>query len=352
MRLITCLLVCALSALSLPALAAQTSGLYQVRTAVPGQQPEERTAALNRALDTLIVRLTGDPAILQSAAVAELHKDPQQLISQFGVEGSVLVVDFDPLTTESRLRQAGLPLWGANRPLLLVWWLNEVDGSSSLVGDGSEQALPVQAAAQNRGLPVSLPLADLQEQLAATPENLAAARADALLPVSQRYAADALLGVTTSAVEGKWQAQWRLWLEDGSEQGAAEAVDPAALADEVMLAVSLRLAPRFIIAPGAAQPLTLVVQGTDLARYAELERLLKPFAARLLQAQGANLTYQLNASPEQLRAQLALGQLREVSAIPAQPVAPLSPLSTDPQQVPGAPLVPVVPRPDVLTFSW
>lgn len=352
MRLITCLLVCALSALSLPALSAQTTGLYQVRTAVNSQQPEERALALNRALDTLIVRLTGDPAVLQSAAVAELHKDPQQLISQFGVEGNVLVVDFDPLTTESHLRQAGLPLWGSNRPLLLVWWLNEVDGSTALIGDGYEQALPVQAAAQNRGLPVSLPLADLEEQLAATPENLAAASADALLPVSQRYAADALLGVTVTGSEGKWQAQWRLWLDDSSEQGTAEAADSAALADAVMLAVSLRLAPRFVVAPGAAQRLTLVVQGADLQRFAELERLLKPFAARLVQAQGGNLTYQLNASPEQLRAQLALGQLREITAVQAQPVAPLSPLSADPQQAPGVPVTPVAPGPDVLTFSW
>ena len=354
MRLITRLFVLALSAISLPALAAPTSGLYQVRTAVSSQQPEDRVAGLNRALDILVVRLTGDSAALQAPGLAELRKDPQQLVSQYGVEGSTLVVDFDPLTTESRLRDAGLALWGANRPLLLVWWLNEQDGSSTLVGDSQEQAAPVQAAAQNRGLPIRLPLADLQEQLVATSESLSAAQPDALLPASQRYAADALLGVVAQPAGDQWQAQWRLWLGDSREQGTLEAADQAALADAVMLAVSQRLAPRFIAAPGAAQSITLVVQGVDLPRMAELDRLLKPFNARLHKAEGNSLTYQVNASPEQLRAQLALGQLREVTAVAAEPVPPLSPLTTAVEQAGAQAVAPaaVAPAANVLTFSW
>ena len=354
MRLITRLFVFALSVISLPAFAVPTTGLYQVRTALPSQQPEERAAALGQALDILVVRLTGDTAALQSEAVAELRKDPQQLISQYGVEGSSLVVDFDPLTTESRLREAGIPLWGANRPLLLVWWLDEVDGSTTLVGDSQELAAPVQAAAQNRGLPIRLPLADLDEQLAATTENLGAAQPDGLQVVSQRYAADALLGVIAQSSGDKWQGQWRLWLGDSREQGTAEGADQAALADAVMLAVSQRLAPRFVAAPGAAQSITLVVQGVDLARMAELDRLLTPFAARLRKAQGNTLTYLVNASPEQLRAQLALGQLREVTAVATEPLPTLSPLSTTVDQAAVEPVAPApaVPARDVLTFSW
>ena len=354
MRLIISLFVFALFAVSQPALSAQTSGLYQVRLPVSNEQAEDRAADLNRALDVLVVRLTGDPAAVKAPALNELRKDPQQLVSQFGVEDNTLVVDFDPLTTENSLRQAGLALWGTSRPLILVWWLDESDGSSTLAGDSQELAAPLQAAAQNHGLPISLPLADLQEQLAATSENLAAARPDALLAVSQRYAADALLGVVALSLDGKWQAQWRLWLGDSREQGSVEAADQAALADAVMQAVSLRLAPRFIIAPGAAQQLTLVVQGVELQRMAELERLLKPFSARLHTAQGGTLTYQLNASPEQLRAQLALGQLHEVSTTQPQAEPMLSPLSTSVEQ---AGQTAPVPEPasssaNVLTFAW
>ena len=63
------------------------------------------------------------------------------------------------------------------------------------------------------------------------------------------------------------------------------------------------------------------MQGANLARYAELQRLLEPFAARLQWAKGDRLAFRLNASPEQLRAQLALARLQEgsVAVDPAVP---------------------------------
>lgn len=329
-----------LSLCSLPALAAQVDDLYQVREAVTSQQPEERSAALGRALETLLLRLTGDSKALQSPGLEGVKQDPQQLVSQYVYEGDQLVVDFDPLTTENKLRQAGVPLWGTNRPLILAWWLNSNDAGSNLVGDGQEASTPLRQAAQHRGLPLRLPLADLEEQLVATPENLAASQPDALQPASERYAADALLAVNAHEQDGQWQAEWRLWLGDAREQGSAQAVDPSALADAVLLAVSQRLAPRFLVKPGAAGAMTLEVQGADLARYAELERLLEPFAARLLRVSGDLLVWQVNASAEQLRAQLGLSGLREV------PVAAPVDASADPQSAP------VQPAANRMRFSW
>ncbi|MGH8354429.1 MAG: DUF2066 domain-containing protein, partial [Pseudomonas sp.] len=311
MRLLARLFVLCVSLLGLPTFAEPVGGLYQVREPVASQQPEERAQALQRALDTLVLRLTGDPAAPQSPALAEVRKDPQQLISKYGYEDQTLVVDFDPVASEQSLREAGLPLWGANRPAILVWWLNESGEGGNLVGDGQESAAPLQRAAQHRGLPLRLPLADLNEQLVATAENLEAIQPDALRGPSERYAADALLTVHAREQGGKWQAQWRLWLNDVREQGNAEGADHAALADAVLLAVSTRLAPRFVAAPGAATSLTLEVQGADLAHYAELERLLEPFGARLQKVLGDRLIYRLNASAEQLRAQLALARLQE-----------------------------------------
>ncbi len=252
------------------------------------------------------------------------------------------MVDFDPLTTENKLRQAGLPLWGANRPAILTWWLNSSAEGASLVGDGQEAAAPLQQAAQHRGLPLRLPLADLQEQLAATPENLGATQPDALREPSERYAADALLAVQAKDNGGQWQASWRLWLGDAREQGAASAADPAQLADAVLLAVSERLAPRFVVAPGAARSLTLEVEGADLARYAELQRLLEPFAAQLVKVDGSRLTYRVSASAEQLRAQLALARLQESPAVSAE-TAPA---------VAGQAPAPATPAADTLRFHW
>ncbi|WP_220805134.1 DUF2066 domain-containing protein [Pseudomonas sp. NCCP-436] len=342
MRPFIVLLSLCLSLLSLAAVAAPVAGLYQVREVVADQQPENREAAMQQALQTLVQRLTGDARTLQNPALEGLRKDPQQIVSQFSFDGDALVVEFDPASTDRQLRQAGLALWGANRPAVLTWWLNESPEGSQLVGESQATSALLNSAAQHRGLPLRLPLADLGEQLLASGEKLLASDPQALREASERYAADALLAVQAKEGADGWQATWRLWLGDEREQGQVKAADQAALADAVMLAVNERLAPRFVVRPGAAQSLTLVVEGADLQRYASLEQLLEPFAARLLTVDGQTLSYQVSASPEQLRAQLALAHLQEVT----EP-SPELPQAEDGAQVPQ-----VMPRNDPLRFRW
>lgn len=198
MRFIKLLFMGGLSLVSLASQAETVKGLYQVREPVSSQAPEERDQATQRALDTLVLRLTGDPKAAQSPGLAALRKDPQQIISQYGFDAGppeVLKVDFDPAATGQALRRAGLSLWGANRPSILGWWLNDATEGSSLVGDGQASAVPLRRAAQHRGLPLRLPLADLNEQIVATAPNLESADPAPLRGASGRYNADALLAV-------------------------------------------------------------------------------------------------------------------------------------------------------------
>ena len=352
MRLCTFLFVGCLSLVSLASHAESLKGLYQVRQPVTSQAPAERDEATQRALDTLVLRLTGDPKAPQHPGLAALRKDPQQIISQYGYDAGppeTLNVDFDPATTDRVLRQAGLSLWGSNRPSILGWWLNESTEGSSLVGDGQASAAPLRRAAQHRGLPLRLPLADLNEQIVATAPNLESSDPAPLRGASERYNADALLAVHAREEGGQWQAKWQLWLGTQKEAGSVQGADPAALADGVMLAITERLAPRFVTKAGVASEQLLQVQGMNLERYAALGRLLEPFAARLQRVDGDSIVYRVNGSLEQLKAQLALGHLQEVPAgevlpepAPAQPVA-------DGSAPAASPVAPPVPQ---LRFRW
>lgn len=327
MRLRSYLLGCCVALFAMTAQAETVSGLYQVREPVTGQDAEAKAQATQAALDTLVLRLTGDPKAPQNPGLAELRKDPQQIISQFGFEAGppeTLLVEFDPGSTERALRKAGLALWGSNRPAILGWWLNDSTEGSSLVGDGQASADVLRRAAQHRGLPLRLPLGDLEEQLVATAKNLEGTDPAPLQAASGRYAADALLAVHASEADGKWSGIWRLWLGDQREQGKVEGADQAALADAVMLAVSQRLAPRFVVKPGASGEQLFQVQGMNLERYAELGRVLEPFAGRVTEVQGDMMTWKASGSAEQLRAQLGLAKLQELPAetAPPAPVAP------------------------------
>lgn len=352
MRFCKLLFVGCLSLVSLASHAENLKGLYQVREPVSGQTPEERDRATQAALDTLVLRLTGDPKAVQNPGLAQVRKDPQQIISQFGFDAGppeVLKVDFDPGTTEQALRRSGLALWGASRPSILSWWLNDSAEGSSLVGDGQATAASLRRAAQHRGLPLRLPLADLSEQLVATGPVLEGADPAPLRDASERYNADALLAVHAREEGGQWQAKWQLWLGDKKEAGNVQGADQAAVADAVMLAVTERLAPRFVAKPGASGQQTLEVLGMNLEHYAALLRLLEPFGVRLQSVDGDRIVYRVNGSADQMRAQLSLAKLQELPAEAPAPVAAPQP------GVPGAaPVVNPVPAAAApsLRFRW
>lgn len=352
MRFINISVAVCLALASVATQAATVPGLYQVREPLDGQGAEARTQATGKALETLVLRLTGDPKAVQSPALAALRKDPQQIINQVGTDAGPpesLMVEFDPGSTERALRQAGLALWGSNRPSIIGWWLNDTVEGSTLVGDGQSSADPLRRAAQHRGLPLRLPLADLQEQLVANAEQLEGSDVAPLRSASERYAADALLAVHAREADGKWQGKWQLWLGDQHEQGNAEGSDPAALADAVMLAVSSRLAPRYVTKPGASGELQVQFQGVNLQRYAELGRVLEPYGPRLQMAEGNTLTYGVTANREQLRAQLSLAKLQEA---PAESVSTPSPVP-EVTPAPGSEPPSNPPKPfDGLRFRW
>ncbi|MFJ3369895.1 DUF2066 domain-containing protein [Pseudomonas sp. NPDC086251] len=352
MRLCKFFFVGCLSLVSLASQAETVKNLYQVRQPVSGQSPEIRDQATQEALDTLVLRLTGDPKAAQSPGLAAIRKDPQQIISQYGFDAGppeVLKVDFDPASTEQALRRAGLAMWGANRPSILGWWLNDSTEGSSLVGDGQASATPLRRAAQHRGLPLRLPLADLNEQIVATAPNLEGTDPAPLRGASERYNADALLAVHAHEEGGQWQANWRLWLGDQKEAGSVQGADQAALADAVMLAVNERLAPRYVAKPGASTEQLLEVQGMNLEHYAALGRLLEPFGGRPQSVDGDRILYRVKGSTDQLRAQLSLARLQEVPAGEAPaPTAPVQPVADG-----SAPVVapPPAPTPQ-LRFRW
>lgn len=346
MRLIARLFAFCLLFTTLAASAAQVEGLYEVREPVASQDPAERAAAMGRALQTLVVRLTGDRQAAQNARLQPLLADPQQLVQQYVYESGnpvILAVSFDPVQSQRALSAAGLKLWNPARPGVLAWWLNEQDAGSTLVAGDQEGVGALRAAAKNRGVPLSLPLGDLDEQLLANADTLRSSDPQALRSASERYAADALLAVVARNAGASWQADWQLWVGSERVAGTSNAASQATLADAVLLDVSEKLAARFTKA-GAAQSLTLEVDGSDLARYAALERLLEPFAPRLQAvAPGGRLVYQVAASPEQLRSQLQLGRLHELpaDAVAAQGAAGQNP----PLQVPAA-------AANRLRFAW
>lgn len=319
MRIFTCIAAVLMTLTAVIVQAEPVVGLYQVREELESQESEVRDTGLQQAFATLVLRLTGQANAIQDPQLVAYYADPQELISRYGYEGNTLIVSFDPQSVQSVLRNANLPLWGSNRPLVLAWWLLDDEQGIRLISDGQQQAANVQRAAQYYGVPARLPLGDLDEQLLVGTDALSQADAQSIRQAAERYNADAVLSVHEQLDGTQWRAQWQLWIGDERQQGQIRADTQSTLAQEVFAQVNQRLAERFAVKPGQGETFRVRVAAVDLERFVLLERLLEPFSAQLQEVTADYAQWQVRSSAEQLRAQLTLAHLRETALPLAEP---------------------------------
>lgn len=185
-----------------PAGAVTLGDLYETDQPVPNNS---RDAAFVEALKTVVVRVSGQreaPARLGAAL-----NDPRKYVQRFGFTvDNVLQVGFDSVSVDKLLQDAGLPIWGRERPATLVLLsVVEPDGYTHWISGDQPNAQKdlVARAARQRGLPLKWP--------AVAPTGFDESTA---LQEAERYGANAaLLGRSQGG-----SVRWTLVSRDGSAQ--------------------------------------------------------------------------------------------------------------------------------------
>jgi len=268
-----------------PAAAAVVEGLTAARVAVADRTPGELARGTRAALAEVLVKLTGDRAMPRGAAAAGLLDRASRLMLQYGYlnapeGGLLLAVEFDEPALKEALDARGVPIWGKERPETLVFVLvDAAGGREHASGDAPGRwGEAVQAAAARRGVPVLLPMMDIEET-----SRLAAADADevvlgAALELAARYATPAtLVARLREAAPGEWQGSFRLAV-DGAEQGwQGSAALPETLLEQAVDGLADQLAAHYadpqVLA--RAETLEFAVSGVDsAAAYARVMRYL------------------------------------------------------------------------------
>lgn len=207
----------------LPALLVVTSArAVTVPDLYEAAQPVEssRDAAFVEALKTVLVRVSGQR---DAATRVGDVSDPRKYVQRFGFTAdNVLEVGFDSASIDHLLSNAGLPIWGRERPATVVMFGAEDGGAWRwLASDTPTQERDViERVARQRGLPLKWPVMDAQERAAASSDS------PGLLQTAERYGADAvLLGRSRGGV-----VQWTLISRDGAAQATGGVDDGVHLA--------------------------------------------------------------------------------------------------------------------------
>jgi hypothetical protein len=195
-----------------PAGGATFAGLYDITVTPDPAAQDRREAALQAAMTRLLIRVTGSRNAPADPAAQPLLASPERFLSSEGTDrlGRALV-GFSRGEIERTLREAGLPVWGAERPLTILWVaVDDGAGGRALLGadEAAELGAPptpamtelletvraeILAAADERGLPIAWPLLDLQDLGTVTDTDVWGGFDERIVAASARYRADAAL---------------------------------------------------------------------------------------------------------------------------------------------------------------
>ncbi|MEX1081805.1 MAG: DUF2066 domain-containing protein, partial [Halofilum sp. (in: g-proteobacteria)] len=242
--------------------------LYRAQVNVVDRRAEARRDGFQRALEQVLVKVSGSSAVRSNPDVEQLLESPERFVQQYSYQTldagdhepvpafpddaeeaeeaeeaeddaaeetaeptQTLQVQFTRGRVERALEQRGLVIWGERRPELLVWLaVDDGDERDVVSSDGSSEARArFLQRARERGLPTMLPLMDMEDRSRVEFVDIQGGFLDELRRASERYRPDAMLIGHVRPRGAGWQGDWNLVGvgERKSWQGSAGAMDDA-----------------------------------------------------------------------------------------------------------------------------
>jgi hypothetical protein len=278
--------------------AAQVPRLYQAEVPVAGQSAEQRNSAIREAFTRVLLKVSGNRGVADRKQLAEVIQNAPRYVQQYSYLGvpagdagmggeapgsepsRLLQVSFDSRAVDQLLREQGIPVWGANRPSILVWMGVEAKGKRQLLP--LEQGEPVRAALERaagmRGLPLLFPLMDLEDRGGMQISDLWGGFEANVREASRRYGPDLILvGRMARVSRSLWRGTWTLYQREQHSSWSSEAKSGTTLAAGAVQHVADLLASRFVPLGGGSSSsrLKLRVVGVDnLEKYVAIRGLL------------------------------------------------------------------------------
>lgn len=136
--------------------------LYRVQVPVLSTASSAWKQAVENGLSQVLVRLTGDTAILDRPEVKAALASAPDWLTQYHYDESTLVMTFNARLLTAFLLQMGYPVWSDKpvaRPVFLLFFSTQKTGPllSSLLQAQDEMAVALRQEAKARGLPVLFP---------------------------------------------------------------------------------------------------------------------------------------------------------------------------------------------------
>lgn len=306
--------------------------LYQAEVLVPDQSETALRDGVASGLQQVLIRVSGDASVARHRAVIAAMRRPdryyhehhyQTTDRQLAVAGELteaklLTIRFEPNAVARLLREAGFPVWGSERPGIMMWVAQAgEDGQRDMLGesDTGELATAFRIRARERGLPLLWPLMDLEDTGQISTAQIWGQFLGTVESASLRYRPDCILTGRVQKQGSQWIGRWSFRLDDRWQNIETVGPGPDEMVVSLMDRVTSQLAQRYAI-DGSRGDITVTVEAVDsLEKYASVGRYLSGLTPILdvivSEVEGDEVTYQVSmeGQPDQLKELIDLDEV-------------------------------------------
>ena len=277
--------------------------LYQAEVLSESQSDAQRRIDASEGLSQVLTRVSGRSDILQNRVIVAALKTPEQYYSEFSyarVEAGndaaaalpqpgldplsaetprqVMRIRFAPSLIAKILREADLPVWGSNRPSVLSWMAIDDESGRQVLGEANPSlfAKTLNQAARARGVPLLLPLWDLEDSRGVSSSEIWGRFLGRIEAASKRYSPDKILVFRAeSEFSNQWRGDWSLGEGGQWRSGTVYGESQAQLATALVGVLASVLSEQYAVTSTRSE-VRLTVEGiTEIQDYAEVSRYLE-----------------------------------------------------------------------------
>ena len=277
--------------------------LYQAEVLSDSQSDAQRRIDASEGLSQVLMRVSGRSDILQNPVIVAALKTPEQYYSEFSyarVEAGndeaaalpqpgldplpaetprqVMRIRFAPSLIAKILREADLPVWGSNRPSVLSWMAIDDESGRQVLGEANPSlfAKTLNQAARARGVPLLLPLWDLEDSRGVSSSEIWGRFLGRIEAASKRYSPDKILVFRAeSEFSNQWRGDWSLGEGGQWRSGTVYGESQAQLATALVGVLASVLSEQYAVTSTRSE-VRLTVEGiTEIQDYAEVSRYLE-----------------------------------------------------------------------------
>lgn len=300
-----------------PVRAEVVQDMYSAEVPVADQSSAELVRASRLGLSEVLVKVSGSVEVLANPAIAAALGGARDHLQRYaysrapGPQAQLGVkVLFDRTYITQMIIEAGLPLWTANRPAVLLWLVEEdATGRHYINAETSPEVVTaLRSEFERRGVPVQLPLFDLSDAAALDPDRAWSLDGQALLAASARYNLENILaGRFARLANGRIAGEWvYFWQDERQARPVTAENEQEFLRAGVALAAEAMSARYGVAATANAGGLTVSISGVSgYADYAAivawLEGLELVERANVEAVQGDTILLRLQAQADAAR---------------------------------------------------